>query len=72
LDAAAWQTTAPEQAGTWLLQCLENDGRDEEIVVELACGVLMCECEIGLMPVQMLHDGLTQVRWRQAAGSHRA
>ena len=64
-----WQDTAPSAEGRWVLRCLENDGEDEEVSVVREGGVLMCEVEIGRMPVQALHDGLTAVRWRRAAGS---
>ena len=62
-----WQSTPPTEPGTWLLRCGETDDYVDRTSVRLVNGTLMCDCDAGTYPVQMVHDGLTDPAWRKVA-----
>lgn len=59
-------STIPTEEGEYLLYCWENDGIPEivKVFVNKNRGVLMCALEsIGVIDIQFVHDGLTDVQW---------
>jgi hypothetical protein len=63
-----WQSCAPGKPGKWWMICSEAQGEPELVSVEIHRGSLWAiNCEIGSLPVNDYHEGLTNCMWQEAA-----
>lgn len=64
---AVWRAALPSKPGEWWMICGECDGVPELVTVKSMRGELWAvDCEVGTLPVQVLHDGLTDCLWQEA------
>lgn len=62
---AGWKSVAPNAPGRWWMLCNESDGVPELVTVERQSDTLWAmNCEAGTLPLQDLHDGLTNCQWQ--------
>ena len=67
LTQAEWNPVAPKMPGLWYMRCYENDYCEDLVKVYYRYGVLSAmNNDIGCLPVEIYHDGLTDCLWRFA------
>lgn len=60
----AWTQSCPSSSGEYLMRCFEVDYVEENVTVfRKPFNGLWCRCELGEMPVEVYHNGLTDISW---------
>lgn len=64
-NAPVFLETVPTETGVYHMTCAETDHVEESVMVwRDANGVLVAtDPHLGAMPVEVLHNGLTSVKW---------